>query len=178
MHETGFCLFQVRAVDILSLAALLFLMRISLLIFLLLIFLLLMFLLWVVFYLSLFHLTCYVEFSHHHVLKLPINQAWLIFVTTEPNQIFRLQKSYSPHRKVYHLSPTNNSIVHHMPSLNTLHTASHSSRSQKTCLAARNQPQNTEDLCAKKYVKLTPTDGAFGCTECTADWALYLIWCR
>jgi len=75
-----------------------------------------------------------------------------------------------------------------MPSLNTPSTASHSAVSRRTCLAASNQPQNTEDSCtrqfviltatdgsitvdssSRQYVKLTATDVAMGWTECTVD---------
>jgi len=35
----------------------------------------------------------------------------------------------------------------------------------KTCLAASNQPQNTEDSCTRNFVILAATVGAMGWTE-------------
>jgi len=56
-----------------------------------------------------------------------------------------------------------------MPFLNNPSTASHSAARENTCLAAGNQPQNTEDCSRRQYVKFTATDGAMRCTECTVD---------
>jgi len=43
---------------------------------------------------------------------------------------------------------SNPSTVEYMPPLNIPSIASHSAKSQRTCLAARNQPQDTEDSFA------------------------------
>ena len=53
-------------------------------------------------------------------------------------------------RQPQNISPTNPSRVQHMPSLNNPSTASHLAVRKNTCLAARNQPQNTEHYCTRQ----------------------------